>query len=416
MYFNKKYFLYLVFSLSLLVGFLINENSSGGAKLDYEYLFPFTENFKYDFLNAIDIFAKDSGTLIHSPVFYILIGKAHNLFFDLNYLKIIYIIISCVLPYIFYLVLKERYQNNLDYCFYFSLIIFFSPYFRSSAIWLLGDNLSLIFFCLSVYFINKKTENSKNFTNFFLSLFFLSLCCYIRYYYFIFSIYYFYVFYKNLDVKKFYLLILISLILSIPALIYFFYIVNNYDFINRLTKHSNLNLFSNSLVILSIILFYLIPFLITLTNQFKIYVRQNIKLIICIFLFFLVIFCIDGFFKIRLIYFSELGGGIFMKIAILSSINTSLLLSIFSFISFIVLDFFFQGKRAENYFLLIILILSFPIFTLYQKYFDPLLLIFFFGLIKSKQIEKIIEKIKKNLSVIYLYFFSFYLFSIFYYL
>ena len=232
----------------------------------------------------------------------------------------------------------------------------------------------------------------------------------------IFSIYYFYVFYKNLDIKKFYLLILISLILSIPALIYFFYIVNNYDFINRLSKHSNLNLFSNSLVILSIILFYLIPFLITLTNQFKIYVRQNIKLIISIFLFFLVIFCIDGFFKIRLIYFSELGGGIFMKIAILSSINTSLLLSIFSFISFIVLDFFFQGKRAENYFLLIILILSFPIFTLYQKYFDPLLLIFFFGLIKSKQIEKIIEKIKKNLSVIYLYFFSFYLFSIFYYL
>ena len=156
MYFNKKYFLYLVFSLSLLVGFLINENSSGGAKLDYEYLFPFTENFKYDFLNAIDIFAKDSGTLIHSPVFYILIGKAHNLFFDLNYLKIIYIIISCVLPYIFYLVLKERYQNNLDYCFYFSLIIFFSPYFRSSAIWLLGDNLSLIFFFFFVYFINSR--------------------------------------------------------------------------------------------------------------------------------------------------------------------------------------------------------------------------------------------------------------------
>ena len=81
-----------------------------------------------------------------------------------------------------------------------------------------------------------------------------------------------------------------------------------------------------------------------------------------------------------------------------------------------ILDFFFQGKRVENYFLLIILILSFPIFTLYQKYFDPLFLIFFFGLIKSKQIEKIIEKIKKNLSVIYLYFISFYLFSIFYYL
>ena len=186
MKFNKKNLIYLVFSFSLFLGFLVGENSSGGAKIDYEYLFPFIENFRFSFLNAIDLFAKDSGTLIHSPVFYILVGKAKNLFLNINYLKILYIIISCSLPYIFYLVLKERYRYNIDFCFYFSLIIFFSPYFRSSAIWLLGDNLSLIFFCLSIYFINKKTETIENFKKYFLSLFFLGLCCYIRYYYFIF--------------------------------------------------------------------------------------------------------------------------------------------------------------------------------------------------------------------------------------
>tara|TARA_E500000178_G_scaffold51840_1_gene47656 strand:+ start:553 stop:1803 length:1251 start_codon:yes stop_codon:yes gene_type:complete len=415
MYLNKKHFLYLVFSLSLFIGFLFDENSSGGAKLDYEYLFPFIENFKHDFLSAIDLFAKDSGALIHSPVFYILIGKAHNFFFYLNHLKIFYIIISCGLPYIFYLVLKERYQNNHDFCFYFSLIIFISPYFRSSAIWLLGDNLSLIFFCLSVYFINKQTDKSGNFTKFFFSLFFLSLCCYIRYYYSIFSIFYFYFFYRNLEIKKFYFLIFVAFILSIPALTYFFYIVNNYDFINKLTTYSNLNLYSNSLVILSIILFYLIPFLIIRISQFKLYLGQNIKLITYFFLFFSFIFCIDSFLKIRLIYFSELGGGIFMKIALLFSIQPSLFLSLFSFLSLVILDFFFQGNKIKNYFLLILLILAFPIFTLYQKYFDPLLLIFFFGLIKSKQIEKTIEDFKKNLSIIYLYFFSFYVFSIFYY-
>ena len=415
MYLNKKNFLYLAFSLSLFVGFLFEENSSGGAKLDYEYLFPFIENFKYDFFSAIDIFAKDTGALIHSPVFYILIGKVYNFFFDLNHLKIFYIIISCGLPYIFYLVLIERYQNNHDYCFYFSLIIFISPYFRSSAIWLLGDNLSLIFFCLSVYFINKQTDNNGNFTKFFLSLFFLSLCCYIRYYYFIFSFFYFYFFYKNLEIKKFYFLVFIAFILTIPALTYFSYIINNYDFINKLTKYSNLNLYSNSLVILSIILFYLIPFLIIRINQFKFYLEQNIKLITYFFLFFLFVFFIDSFLKIKLIYFSELGGGIFMKIALLSMINPSLFLSLFSFLSLVVLDFFFQGNKIKNYFLLIILILSFPIFTLYQKYFDPLLLIFFFGLIESKQIEKTIGNIKKNLSIISLYFFSFYIFSAFYY-
>ncbi len=416
MKFNKKNLIYFVFSFSLFLGFLVGENSSGGAKIDYEYLFPFIENFRFSFLNAIDLFAKDSGTLIHSPVFYILVGKAKNLFLNINYLKILYIIISCSLPYIFYLVLKERYRYNIDFCFYFSLIIFFSPYFRSSAIWLLGDNLSLIFFCLSIYFINKKTETIENFKKYFLSLFFLGLCCYIRYYYFVFAIYYFYIFYKNLDIKKFYYLLLIALILSTPALIYFFYIIKNYDFMNRITEHGNLNLISNSLIILSIILFYLIPFLILCSNQFITYIKQNTKLIIFLFFLFLSIFYIDYFLKIGLIYFSELGGGIFMKIAILSSIDPSILLTLFSFFSIIVIDFFFDGNRIKNYILLIILLLSFPIFTLYQKYFDPLLLLFFFGLINSKQIEKIFLFNIKKLSIIYTYFFSFYLFSIFYYL
>ena len=70
------------------------------------------------FLNAIDIFAKDSGTLIHSPVFYILIGKA-KILFKFGPLKIIYIIISCSLPYIFYLVLKKDINIILIFAFIF---------------------------------------------------------------------------------------------------------------------------------------------------------------------------------------------------------------------------------------------------------------------------------------------------------
>ena len=47
MIFNKKLSIYL-FSLSLFAGFLFNENSSGGAKIDHEYLFPFIM-FSLDF-------------------------------------------------------------------------------------------------------------------------------------------------------------------------------------------------------------------------------------------------------------------------------------------------------------------------------------------------------------------------------
>ena len=413
---NKKFTLYIFLSLTIFLGFALNENSSGGAKLDNEYLFPFIDNFSGSFLNGIDIFAKDKGALIHSPVFYFLIGNFLKFGDNLTIIKITFILISCTLPYLFYLVLKEKYQNNLTYLFYFSLIIFFSPYFRSSAIWLLGDNLSLIFFVLSIYFINKKKEKNQNFSNFLISLIFLSLCCYIRYYYCIFSIYYFWVFYKNLNIKKFCFLILIAFLLSSPAFIYLSYIINNYAFLERFTNYSSYNFYSNSLIILSIILFYLLPFLVVVRNQFKIYLKNNLNLIIISFLFFSSVLFLDYFFKNKILGFSELGGGVFIKIAQTANIDLPVFLSLVSFIAFLSLDFFFREKRFENYFLLFILILSFPILNIYQKYFDPLFFFFFFGLIKSNQITQFLNDNSKSLKILYTYFLSFYLFSLIYYL
>jgi hypothetical protein len=413
---NKKSFVYIIFSLSLFLGFYLGENSSGGAKLDYEYLYPFIDNFRHTFSSALDLFAKDTGTLIHSPVFYILIGKASNLLNNLYSIKVLYLLICCFLPFLFYLNLKQKFENNHDYIYFFSLIIFFSPYFRSSSIWLLGDNLSLIFFSLSIYFINKKINSNENFLNYLLGIFFLILCCYIRYYYFLFSIYYFIIFYRNLNIKKFFILLFFAFILSIPALIYFLYIFNNYDFFNKLSKHSNLNIYSNSLIIFSIIFFYTIPFVLICRKKFIEYMKENKKMIIYFFIFFFLIFFVDYFWNVKIIFFSELGGGIFMKIANLSNISSSFLLSLISFFSLLILDFFFKGNRIENYFLLIILILSFPIFTLYQKYFDPLYFFFFFGLIKSNQIQKIFTEKIQNLKIIYSYFIFFYISSIIYYL
>ena len=59
---NKKFTLYIFLSLTVFLGFALNENSSGGAKLDNEYLLPFINNFNGSFLNGIDFFAKDKGT------------------------------------------------------------------------------------------------------------------------------------------------------------------------------------------------------------------------------------------------------------------------------------------------------------------------------------------------------------------
>ena len=79
------------------------------------------------------------------------------------------------------------------------------------------------------------------------------------------------------------------------------------------------------------------------------------------------------------------------------------------------IDYVFKNNRLENYILLITLILCLPLFTLYQEYLDPLFYLLFFGLTNSAYLKNLILKKSINLTFIYLYFFSFYLFSLIYY-
>ena len=104
-----------------------------------------------------------------------------------------------------------------------------------------------------------------------------------------------------------------------------------------------------------------------------------------------------------------------MKIAKNFKLNPAITLSATSFISIILIDFIFKKNRVSNYFLLLLLIVSFPMYTIYQKYFDPLFFLFFFGLVNSDYLKEIVLNKKINLTFIFLYFFSFYLFSLIYY-
>jgi len=69
----------------------------------------------------------------------------------------------------------------------------------------------------------------------------------------------------------------------------------------------------------------------------------------------------------------------------------------------------------QNYSLLIFLIILFPIYTIYQKYFDPLFFLFFFGLIKSDELKLIFLKGKNLIFFSFIYFSFFFLFSLIYY-
>ena len=407
---NKKILLYLVGIFTLIIGFFYNENSSGGAEYDHNYLIPFIESFSKDFKNGLNFFISDSGSLIHSPFFYILTGGALSVFGNLNIVKIIYILISSTLPLIFYKILKLQKKDNI-FLYLFSLIIFTSPYFRSSSIWLLGDNLSLIFFGLSVLFYLK--INKKNFLFYScLSILFLALCCYIRYYYFPFYFFYIFTISKKSNLKEITKIVLFSFLISLPAIIYFINIIKYHNFFRFLDiehGHSLQNYSTNFLVILTIILFYLLPFLpVFYKNMINYYLSEKKRLYL-ILLIFLLYYFIDLFFLDNFIFFREfgIGGGIIKKTLDLMFFNSEILIIFSALISILILDFIFSHQRSHNYTLLFCLVLSMPFIYVFQKYLDPLFYFLFFGLIKSPNVDLIIIKLKQYIYFYYSYFLFF---------
>ena len=89
---------------------------------------------------------------------------------------------------LFFLCLKIKYVNTKKYLLYLlPAIIFISPYFRSSSIWVGPENLSLIFFLASVYFFLRHENEKQNLSFILLNVFFLAIAAYIRPIYSLFS-------------------------------------------------------------------------------------------------------------------------------------------------------------------------------------------------------------------------------------
>ena len=351
---------------------------------------------------------------IHSPFFFILISYLNNLFNNIFYTEILYILISSVLPILFYRILKIKFDYNKNLLFLVSCLIFISPYFRSSAIWLLGDNLALIFFSISIiYYL--KFSNDRNNRNFYLCITAIIICCYIRYYYALFYFFYLFSVYREINNKFFLFVLTYSFIISIPAFFYIYLIVNNYNFIDTVYTYSKLNYFGNIFTILSIILFYIFPFITSDLKTIKKHYLKNKKEILLLSFPFIIIFFLDIIFNNNLIDFSPLGGGVFIKLLNLIELDLKISLLIISIISILILNFYLRTKLIKNYTLMALFILSFPMYTLFQKYFDPLIFIFLFGLITFSEKKCLLNINKSKLLSIYLYFLSFYFFSLFYY-
>ena len=367
--------------------------------------------FSNNFLNGLNQYDLD-----HSPIFYIFQSLFFSAKFGNDLFNYFYIFLSSLIPIIFFYSLSYKYKKNKDYLFLFSLLIFLSPYFRSSAIWSLGDNLSSLFFCIfSLFFLKSERENFFGKNNF-ICLISIILASYIRPIYCIFWIFLFYQRIKLFNKVELIRFIITSFLFSIPALYYLIFnlILNGKH--EKINSFLNLNFFEISIVVSSILSFYIFPFIIHDFKNLKNFFNKNLNKFLLLFLIFLSAFLIDYFLFKDLISINEIGGGVFYKLSLLLKFDFHFLMLFSSYLGIVLYCYISKGKNLiYNLSLLIILILYCPTLYIFQKFLDPLFFFIFFLLIKSDTLMEYFRKKQFNLIVIYTYFASFLLLSIFYY-
>jgi hypothetical protein len=382
----NKIYVFSFFYLTILIGFYFDENALGGAKHDFFHHYEISQQFNINFSDTFLNFGNSemgNGTR-NSPIFWIVIAFFNKLFpFDL--LRVLNSLVSILIGVYLYkcLALKFKDQNQTALIFLTS-VIFLSPTIRSLSIWPYNLIWGLFFFILSIYYFLKFADSTNFNLKFKFSLkvlFFLILSSYIHPSFAVFIIYYTYLFYTYFKLSKYsFYLFLFSLILSIP---FFFYIhlINIFDTFYGaegldVSFSQSINLSNKIMVILTMFLFFIFP-IINIKKTFKEIISIKIlPLFIILFFGFLNIY----FFNFPYYEGGAFGGGFFHKLSNILFKN-----NYFFYFIFIVSLFIIYGilpKNFDNFILLIILILSNPQFTIYNKYFDPLIFILFLTLFK----------------------------------
>ena len=405
---NKKY-TYLFFLLTLLISFYYGENSSGGSRLDAKSGKMFISVFSDNYMNGVRYFINTGHD--HFPFFYILISWFEK-FMSPLLIGLLYVIVSSTIPLIFYNILKKKFTySDKNILYLLSLILFFSPYVRSSAVWLTTDNLGIIFFGLAISKYLSFEKKNHNYFKYSLQCFlFLILASYIRQYYAIFFIIFFGLMIKKLKFNQLITIIIFNTLISLPALIYlYFYLLKNFFNTDSsyITDYLKPNIIFNILVFLSMCFFYFLPFLINTLNKDKVIALIDTKKKNIFFLFLSFIFLLL-FYDLPIVNF---GGGIFYKISKFFYVQ---IFYLFSFMGGLLL-FVIINVNIKNLSIYLLIIFCYPVIFIYQKYYDPLIYFLFFSLIDADFINENLLKDKFNIKFIYSYLIVFLLATNIYY-
>ena len=367
------FFSIIILYFSLLIGFYYNENSTGGALIDYfgqkQISISFSNNFLNTFLNF------DETRTRHSPVLIILLSFLEKFQVNDLLIRLINLHICLILPIIFYRCLEIKFYNiDKKYLILLSGLIFLSPTFRSLSIWPDSRIWGLLFFSFSIYYFLLYKKH-KNFSNCIYVVIFYTISSYFSPNFSVFSIYFMFYFFKELNIKEIVKLLILNILLSFPAFYYIFVLDINFMFSATAVPggagDADNNIFNKILIISSIIIFYMIPFLISKSVNIKF---KNMKIVNLIFL--LILFCTSlYFFNYK---FEYTGGGVFFKISNFMFDNN---LFFFIFVIFsLILNYLIFSSSLNNILIILLLILNNPQLTIYHKYYDPFLLILFLTL------------------------------------
>ena len=186
---------FVLLSLSLFIGFVFNEDSSGSGG----FISDFYVSWEYVELLTKNFFVLPGKFSDNTPLNYMILSWFNYFFNDKFTVRAIFCFISIVLPILFYYSLKNCYEDfDNNKLLLLASLTFLFPSFRSGAIWANNSITANIFFLIFVIFFNdwlKKAEFNNININIFYQLFFLALAVYTRQYYAIIYLYAMYIYF-----------------------------------------------------------------------------------------------------------------------------------------------------------------------------------------------------------------------------
>ena len=407
---NKKILILpIILIISLIFSYYFEEDTLGGAKHDYLHQVVFILSFSENFFDTFQNFGIGELHARNSPVFSIGTAFLINLGLDLELLRYLNCLIILPLIYFFYKCLELKLKNiSYEAKIIFVSVLLLSPTIRSLIIWPYPLIYALLFFLISIFFYLKfdycKSEKEKIYYAI-LNIFFLAVSSYFSPNFALFSIFFFYKFFKYFKLSRnLILIIFLNILLALPA-IYFAVIKEFYFFkmdVTGVSLSSKLN-FSNKIILIStIIFFYFLPFISMkkrlIIDKFKL--NKN--------LFFLIIFiALNIFFfnyENQTAGLGRTGGGIFFHLSQL--LFSSHLLVFCIFIIFVYIVFAYELINLNNIIIFFILIIYNAQYSIYHKYFDPLIYFILLFLIdfNNKKIQINFKNLSYKYTLLYLSF------------